>query len=98
VVRITSTRAATEEIHLVPVAQDYALPYTAQRLRVTEVRVAQQGIELYRAQLVGHRRPRCPVHASIQTVWIRPCRRAARAVRRRFPVACACKCPTAIKT
>lgn len=55
IVRITSTRAATEEIHLVPVAQDYALPYAAQRLRVTEVRVAQRGIELYRAQLVGHR-------------------------------------------
>ena len=55
VVRIASTRAATEEIHLVPVAQDYALPYTAQRVRVTEVRVLQQGIELYRAQLVGHR-------------------------------------------
>ena len=54
VVRIESTRAASEEIHLEPVAQDYALPYTAQRLRVTEVRVAQQGIELYRAQLVGH--------------------------------------------
>lgn len=55
VVRIESTRAATEEIHLSPIAQDYALPYTAQRLRVTEVRVLQQGIELYRAQLVGHR-------------------------------------------
>jgi hypothetical protein len=54
VVRIQSTRQATEEIHLVPVAEDYALPYTAQRLRVTEVRVAQQGIEIYRAQLVGH--------------------------------------------
>ena len=54
VVRIASTRAATEEIHLVPVAQDYALPYTSQRVRVTEVRVVQQGIELYRAQLVGH--------------------------------------------
>ena len=55
VVRIQSTRAATEEIHLVPVAQDYALPFTSQRVRVTEVRVAQQGIELYRAELVGHR-------------------------------------------
>ncbi len=54
VVRIESTRSASEEIHLVPVAADYALPYTAQRLRVTEVRVLQQGIELYRAQLVGH--------------------------------------------
>ncbi len=54
VVRIQSTRDATEEIHLQPLAQDYALPYDAQRVRVTEVRVVQQGIELYRAQLVGH--------------------------------------------
>ena len=55
VVRIQSTRDASEEIHLVPVEQDFALPFTSQRVRVTEVRVAQQGIELYRAQLVGHR-------------------------------------------
>ncbi|HEX7452684.1 MAG TPA: hypothetical protein VF294_10380 [Polyangiaceae bacterium] len=55
VVRIQSTRDATEEIHLKPVAEDYALPYTAQRVRVTEVRVLQQGIEQYRAELVGHR-------------------------------------------
>jgi hypothetical protein len=55
VVRIQSTRDATEEIHLQPLEQDYALPFSAQRVRVTEVRVAQQGIELYRAQLVGHR-------------------------------------------
>ncbi len=54
VVRIASTRSATEEIHLVPVSSDYALPYGSQRLRVTEVRVAQDGVELYRAQLVGH--------------------------------------------
>ena len=55
VVRIRSTRDASEEIHLKPLEQDFALPFNAQRLRVTEVRVAQQGIELYRAQLVGHR-------------------------------------------
>ena len=55
VIRIQSTRAATEEIHLKPLPQDYSLPYAAQRLRVTEVRVVQQGIELYRAELVGHR-------------------------------------------
>ncbi|HYQ46158.1 MAG TPA: hypothetical protein VER11_29510 [Polyangiaceae bacterium] len=55
VVRIQSTRDASEEIHLQPLAQDYSLPFSAQRVRVTEVRVAQQGIELYRAQLVGHR-------------------------------------------
>ncbi|HEY1532770.1 MAG TPA: hypothetical protein VGF76_02085, partial [Polyangiaceae bacterium] len=36
VVRIQSTRQATEEIHLQPLAQDYALPYAAQRVRVTE--------------------------------------------------------------
>ncbi|HYP97822.1 MAG TPA: hypothetical protein VER96_04045 [Polyangiaceae bacterium] len=55
VVRIQSTRDATEEIHLQPLAQDYALPFGSQRVRVTEVRVMQQGVELYRAQLVGHR-------------------------------------------
>jgi len=55
VVRIQSTRDATEEIHLQPLEQDYALPFGSQRVRVTEVRVMQQGIELYRAQLVGHR-------------------------------------------
>jgi hypothetical protein len=54
VVRIQSTHDATEEIHLTPLPEDYTLPYTAQRVRVTEVRVMQQGIELYRAQLVGH--------------------------------------------
>ena len=54
VLRIQSTRAATEEIHLKPLEQDYGLPYSAQRVRVTEVRVAQQGIEIFRAQLVGH--------------------------------------------
>ena len=55
VVRIQSTRDATEEIHLQPLSQDYSRPYSEQRVRVTEVRVLQQGIELYRAQLVGHR-------------------------------------------
>ena len=55
VVRIQSTREASEEIHLQPLEQDYALPFSAQRVRVTEVRVEQQGVELYRAQLVGHR-------------------------------------------
>ncbi|MEO8903761.1 MAG: hypothetical protein ABI488_15775 [Polyangiaceae bacterium] len=55
VVRIQGTRQATEEIHLQPVPQDYSLPYAAQRVRVTEVRVLQQGVELYRALLVGHR-------------------------------------------
>ncbi|HEY4103272.1 MAG TPA: hypothetical protein VGM44_05245 [Polyangiaceae bacterium] len=55
VVRIKSTRDATEEIHLVPVPADFSRAYDAQRLRVTEVRVAQQGIDLYRAELVGHR-------------------------------------------
>jgi len=54
VVRIASTRAATEEIHLVPLSADYALPYGSQRVRVTEVRVVQEGVELYRAELVGH--------------------------------------------
>lgn len=55
VVRIDSTRGASEEIHLSPVPDDYLLPYSAQRLRVTEVRVVQLGVELYHAELVGHR-------------------------------------------
>ncbi len=54
VVRIQSTRDAAEEIHLQPVEQDFALPYRAQRVRVSEVRVLQQGVVLYRALLVGH--------------------------------------------
>jgi hypothetical protein len=52
VVRIQSTRGASEEIQLQPQPDDYALAFAQQRLRV---RVLQQGIELYRADLVGHK-------------------------------------------
>ena len=55
VVRIQSTRGASEEIHLQPLQQDYSLPFGEQRVRVSEVRVEQLGVELFRAQLVGHR-------------------------------------------
>jgi len=55
VVRINSSRGASEEIHLVPVPSDYGKDFSAQRVRVTEVRVVQLGVELYRADLVGHR-------------------------------------------
>ncbi len=54
VIRITSTRSATEEIHLEPTPADFALPWQQQRVRVTEVRVAQHGLDLYRAYLADH--------------------------------------------
>lgn len=54
VLRITSTRSATEEIHLEPTPADWTLPWNQQRVRVTEVRVAQQGMDLYRAFLADH--------------------------------------------
>jgi len=55
VVRIDSTRAAKEEIHLEPHPDDWARPWAEQRVRVLEVRVEQQGIDLYRAYMADHR-------------------------------------------
>jgi len=54
VVRIPSTRNAIEELHLVPLPQDWAKPWNEQRLRVLDVRVWQEGILLYHAELDGH--------------------------------------------
>jgi len=54
VVRIPSTRGANEEVHLAPTPADFQKPWSAQRLRVLDVRVAQQGIELYHASLGAH--------------------------------------------
>jgi hypothetical protein len=53
-VRIPSTRGAFEELHLTPSPSDFQKPWSAQRLRVLDVLVAQQGIELYHASLDGH--------------------------------------------
>jgi hypothetical protein len=54
VVRIPSTRGAVEEVHLAPTPADFQKPWSAQRLRVLDVKVAQQGIELYHASLEAH--------------------------------------------
>jgi hypothetical protein len=54
VVRIPSTRDASEEVHLVPSPVDFGKPWQSQRIRVLDVRVAQRGVELYHADLGAH--------------------------------------------
>jgi hypothetical protein len=51
---IPSTRGASEEIHLAPRPEDWSLPWDRQRMRVLDVRVVQQGYELYHAELEDH--------------------------------------------
>ena len=51
---IPSTRGAHEEIHLAPRPEDWSLPWDRQRMRVLDVRVVQQGYELYHAELEDH--------------------------------------------
>jgi hypothetical protein len=55
VLTIPSKHAALEEIHIQPLEADYALPWQKQRVRVTEVRVEQHGMDLYVAELKDHR-------------------------------------------
>ena len=47
-------RQAREEIHLAPRPEDWSLPWEQQRMRVLDVRVVQQGYELYHAELDDH--------------------------------------------
>lgn len=51
---IQSTRDATQEIHLEPRPEDWSLPWSEQRLRVRDVRVAQRGVDLYHVALSNH--------------------------------------------
>jgi hypothetical protein len=51
---IPSTRGAQEWIHLAPRPEDWSLPWDRQRMRVLDVRVVQQGFELYHATLADH--------------------------------------------
>jgi len=51
---VPSTRGAREEIHVAPRPEDWSLPWDRQRLRVLDVRVDQQGYELYHAELSDH--------------------------------------------
>jgi outer membrane lipoprotein-sorting protein len=71
VIRIRSKHQASEEIHLEPNPADWNLPFGRQRLRVLEVRVEQQGYELYRAELDGH------APAPTADVWTDPDRLSA---------------------
>lgn len=53
--RISGAHRAEEEIRLVPTDADWNLPWSGQRVRVTEVAVWQAGVELYRVELDDHR-------------------------------------------
>ncbi|HEY3593134.1 MAG TPA: hypothetical protein VGL13_04650 [Polyangiaceae bacterium] len=53
-IRIPSTRGALEEVRLAPTPNDFDKPWAAQRMRVLDVRVLQQGVELYHASLDDH--------------------------------------------
>jgi len=50
-IRIRSLHGASQVIRLEPVPKDWDKPWSEQRLRTRAVRVVQQGIELYRADL-----------------------------------------------
>lgn len=54
-ISIQSSRGASEEIRLAPRPEDWQKPWSEQHVRVLEVRVVQQGIELYKAELEGFR-------------------------------------------
>jgi hypothetical protein len=51
---VQSTRDAVEEIHLEIRPEDWDRPWNEQRVRVTDVRVAQRGADLYHAELRNH--------------------------------------------
>jgi hypothetical protein len=53
---IRSTRDAAQEIHLEVRPDDVEKPWNEQRLRVTDVLVAQRGADLYHAELKNHER------------------------------------------
>jgi hypothetical protein len=55
VIKVSGTREATEEIHLAPHPEDFAKPWSEQRMRLLDVRIEQQGIPLYHAELADHR-------------------------------------------
>jgi len=53
--QIQSEHQASEEVRLVPRDEDWQRPWQEQRLRVLQVRVSQQGLVLYDAELDDHR-------------------------------------------
>jgi outer membrane lipoprotein-sorting protein len=54
VVRVKSTRDASEELHIAPHPADFGKPWSEQRMRLLDVSVSQYGGVLYHAELVGH--------------------------------------------
>jgi hypothetical protein len=54
VIEIKGRNSTFERIELAPLPQDFAKPYSQQRLRVLSVRLEQQGILLYQAELKDH--------------------------------------------
>ena len=54
ILNIPSTRGAFEEVHLAPTPADFNRRWEEQRLRVLDVRIVQQGIQLYHASLDAH--------------------------------------------
>lgn len=57
IVRVPSTRDASEEIHITPSPDDWTKPWSEQRLRVLDVKVWQGGVLLYHAELDDHVTP-----------------------------------------
>jgi hypothetical protein len=57
---LPSTREAREELHLAPHPDDWAKPWSEQRMRLLDVVVEQQGFVLYHAELADHR----PAHTA----------------------------------
>lgn len=54
VVRIPGNHDAVEEIHLAPAPGDFAKPWSEQRMRVLDVSVWQQKVQLYHVELDDH--------------------------------------------
>lgn len=54
VVRIASTRGASERVELEPLPEDVARPWSEQRVRVLKVHVEQYGVPLYSVELLDH--------------------------------------------
>ncbi|MCU0683514.1 MAG: hypothetical protein MUF34_14945 [Polyangiaceae bacterium] len=54
VLDVPGSNESRETLHLAPSPADFAKPWAEQRVRVLDVRVVQQGYELYHAELEGH--------------------------------------------
>jgi hypothetical protein len=57
---VDGTNGGLEEVHLEVPASDFDKPWNEQHVRVTHVRVAQMGVDLYDAELKNHK----PVHTA----------------------------------